>query len=169
MTIVQGIFLYIVFAALLYYRFYEEGVQWRRNPYYWVTREYMREHEICSYAEMWKMIKHDTKETFRLLRLDFLKIHCPWSWESSVRYRVKMAHTALQRSPHKKGWTAEDCHVSANHEQIARDCFMSRKRFWFTEIAKLIFSPLILCLMIARNIILVFFMGAVQFKRWVAG
>lgn len=83
------------------------------------------------------------KEVMKLLFLDFLRIHCPWSKKTSVKYRVQEAHRLLCRPgiTHEKGWTAEDCHDPTKYEQIAKDCFQSRFRFWKENVLMMLTAP----------------------------
>lgn len=85
----------------------------------------------------------ETVDVFKLLRHDLMQIHCPWSWKRAVYYRVTYAHTLLQHMKHEKGWRPEDCHNPHNYEQIAKDCFVSRKKFWSLQILYLVAAPIL--------------------------
>lgn len=81
---------------------------------------------------------------FRAIKHDLFGLHCPWSWETAISYRVKYAHQLLHSMRHEKGWRPEDCHNPDNHLQIAIDCFRSRKYFWIRQSLQFIFSPILL-------------------------
>lgn len=83
-----------------------------------------------------------------LLRQDLIDINCPWSWRRAVYYRVNLAHAVLQKMRHKNGWRPEDCHDPSKHDQIARECFISRKIFWRHQAIHFFFSPIFFFLQI---------------------
>lgn len=113
---------YIMYACIFYIAFYAAAVEFNFRP--------------------------GSEHPFRLLMLDFFGIHCPWSWERAVKFRVVEAHRLLQYQTHKKGWKAEDCHDPVKHQQIAKDCFQSRPRFWATQFLVLLSCPLRFVLML---------------------
>lgn len=120
---------YLVFACLFYYAFYAAAVDFNFRP--------------------------GSEHPMRLLITDFFGIHCPWSWRRAVRFRVEEAHRLLQYQAHEKGWKAEDCHEPEKHEQIARDCFMSRSRFWSVEFLNLLSCPLRFALMCLYPVVMI--------------
>ena len=103
----------------------------------------------------WTSRISDSRAVLKLLHTDFLKIHCPWSWDTAVYHRTKEAYRLLQTSTHEKGWTANDCHDPANRPQIAKDCFQSRTRFWAENGLRLIISPILLIWVLIIDFILV--------------
>lgn len=124
--------LYLAFAVFCYYILYADAADRRFR-----LKIYLYEN-----ASLWQDFIAYNKSVLELLALDFLKIHCPWSKEVSIRYRVQDARSVLRYMTHEKGWTVADCDNPANHRQIAKDCFQSRIRFWTTSIFALLTSPL---------------------------
>jgi hypothetical protein len=83
------------------------------------------------------------------------QIHCPWSWKTCVYHRVGNAKIVLKDHAHERGWTLHDCENVTLHEEIARSCFMSRKRFWVIETIKMLGGPLRVILGMVLLIILI--------------
>lgn len=90
----------------------------------------------------------EQKEILKLLRLDFFRIHCPWSRKISIHYRVLEARRLLQHSVHEKGWTVEHCDDSLCHAQIAQDCFVPRSLFWSKELLTILTYPILLLVVV---------------------
>ena len=120
------------------------------------------DHENIDDRNFWRFLVSSTRETWRLWSLDFLKIHCPWSKETSVKYRVQKARNLLSTMTHEKGWTVEDCDNPANHEQIAKDCFCSRTKFWLKDLAIMLILPIYIPLVL---VVLILAMVATSIYR----
>lgn len=137
---------YLVLAAFCYYAFYANAVDENES--------------------LWQFFISDQKGVLKLLALDFLKIHCPWSKNVSIRYRVQKARSLLQDNTHEKGWTVIDCDNPANHRQIAKDCFQTRTRFWLQGIFTLLTSPLRILLLAVIITIAMVVLPAVSAGQW---
>ena len=139
------VILYLFFAVLAFLKLYADAV---RLNYRMPPSSYLMENS-------WTSRIADSKAVLRLLHTDFLRIHCPWSWDTAVYYRTREAYRLLQTSTHEKGWTTIDCFYPAKRPQIARDCFCSRTRFWAEGGLRLITSPIILTLSLVISFVLV--------------
>ncbi|OHB22261.1 MAG: hypothetical protein A2939_05180 [Parcubacteria group bacterium RIFCSPLOWO2_01_FULL_48_18] len=140
---------YFAFATFCYYSLYANAVDLNcrlRVPF--------------DEKSWWQDFIAYNKGVLELLALDFLKIHCPWSKAVSIRYRVQEVRSLLQHMTHEKGWTAESCDNPANHRQIAKDCFLSRTRFWARGIFMLLTSPLRMVILMLILIVVLPIIGA---------
>lgn len=122
---------YAALAALCYYRLYADSVK----------SELLVRVSGRNEKSAFKAAVSREKAVLKLLARDFLKIHCPWSEETSIRYRVREARRMLRVMKHEGGWKAEDCNDPANHRQIAKDCFQPRLRFWAEELSTVLVMP----------------------------
>lgn len=104
--------------------------------------EFRLDHSRVDSSSSLKFLLTEHREMFRRLLKDFFQIHCPWSKQTSIKYRAIEAHGILQYSEHEKGWRAEDCHDPAKHEQIAHDCFQCRSKFWAHQLFIMLTSPI---------------------------
>src|SRR3990167_3611493 len=135
------IVLYLVISVLSYWAMYFNAVVFS------FRFEYLKIDD----SNVWRFLVTSNRETWRLWSLDFLKIHCPWSKETSVKYRVQEVHRLLTNCgmKHEKGWTAEDCYNPEKHRRIARDCFCSRTTFWAKGLLNIfVVSPIIVALLV---------------------
>ncbi len=150
---------YFLFAAVCYYIFYatEVDFNFRLNV------------PFNENDGLWQKVVAHEKGVLKLLVLDFLKIHCPWSREISTEHRVQEARRLLQHMRHEKGWTMADCDNPANHEQIARDCFRSRTRFWLEGIFLFLTSPLRLVVLTVILAIAAVVLPVVSVYQWLLG
>lgn len=136
---VEIILAYLGVSALGFYAFYSNAVDFNfRLP----------PSELGPNESIWKFFIEDQKGVLGLLKLDFLQIHCPWDKATSIRFRVQEAREMLEYHEHEKGWTVADCDNPANHAQIAKDCFVSRTRFWAKNIFEFLTGPIRLALIL---------------------
>ena len=89
------------------------------------------------------------REGFKLLIYDHFKLHNPWSWEISKKYRVAWVRETINRSGTDHvlhnvlgKLTLERCDDPTQHEKIAYECFVSRTRFWLEAFVGLLISPI---------------------------
>jgi len=132
---------YLVSSVLCYRAIYSNAVDFN----------FRIDHSKIDNSSFWRSFITSNRETWRLWSLDFLKIHCPWSKETSTKYRVQEAHRLLTNCgmKHEKGWTAEDCYNPEKHRRIARDCFCSRTTFWAKGLLNIfVVSPIIVALLV---------------------
>jgi len=147
----EAIICYFSLATIFFYIFYSEGCE-DMGRFNWIYKN-DRGLFVC----LWRGC---VVAPLRCFREDFFLIHCPWNKNTSVRYRVLMAHSLLQNNKHEKGWRAEDCHNSKNHEQIAKDCFESRTKFWFkSAFAFLTMPPRGVLFVLVQLILILFFVS----------
>ena len=133
--------LYLTASVLLYWAMYSNAVDFN----------FRIDHSQIDSSTIWRFLITSNRETWKLWSLDFLKIHCPWSKETSVKYRVQEVNRLLTdcSMKHEKGWTAEDCHNPEKHRQIAHDCFCYRTTFWIKGLLDIfIISPIRMALLV---------------------
>lgn len=121
-------------------------------------------------SNLWRFLATSNREVWRLWSLDFLKIHCPWSKGTSIKYRVQEVHRLLTDCgmKHEKGWTAEDCHDPKKYKQIAHDCFCYRTTFWIKGLLDIfILSPIRMALLIILAIVATVALPVVGLYRFV--
>lgn len=159
MEIIGWSALYLILAAFCYYTLYANAVDFnfRLNV------------PSDKNASLWQDFLTDNKGVLQLLVLDFLKIHCPWSKEVSIQYRVQEARSLLQYMIHEKGWTVADCDNPANHWHIAKDCFQSRIRFWTEGIFMLLTSPLRMVVLLVIVLVATIVLSVVSAGQWLLG
>ena len=147
---------YFILTPVCYYMFFAMGVKdnWR-----------LKSDDYDLNASAWDNFIAYHGQIIGLLALDFLKIHCPWSKTTSVKYRVVEAHRVLEYDSHEKGWTAGDCHDPAKHGQIAKDCFQSRTRFWAANVFHLLTAPIRMVLLLTLLFIAMPIAEAAQQRR----
>lgn len=81
----------------------------------------------------WKFHKKFFRDGFRLLVHDYFEVHCPWSWETAKKHRIRDMRIYCEYGrDHKKlgHLTAADCDDQEKQEIIARNTYVSRARFW---------------------------------------
>ena len=152
--------MYLVSSVLFYWAMYSNAVDFN----------FRIDGSKIDSSNVWRFLVSSNRETWRLWSLDFLKIHCPWSKETSIKYRVQEVHRLLTGDgmKHEKGWTAEDCHNTEKHSQIAHDCFCYRTTFWTNGLLDIfIVSPIrmVLLMVVALVAVVVYpLIGLYQFS-----
>ncbi len=128
--------LYLFYCAVFFWIFYKLGLEMNSRHPMEFSQQQAKE------TSTWRYLWNDEKATWRIFAHDFFKLHCPWNWQAAMAARVIDARKQLEHSEHEKGWKLEDCDNPANHEQIAKDCFISRKRFWGKHIFLFLTMPI---------------------------
>ncbi len=156
----EWISLYLASSTLFYWAMYSNAVDF----------DFRVDNSKVDSSNFWRFLITSNRETWSLWSMDFLKIHCPWSKETSVKYRVQEVHRLLNDygMKHEKGWTTEDCHNQEKHQQIAHDCFCYRTTFWAKGLLDIfLISPIRVALLVVVSLVATVVLPLVGLYRFV--
>ncbi len=132
MYIASFVIAYFICACVSFYVLYVNGLDWNFR----LQNSYNKD------ESSWRYFVREFKAVKKIFVYDFFLLHCPWSKEISIKYRVKYIRAKFRRGyTHEKGWTLADCRHTQNHAQIAYDCFISRTRFWAKNLFNFVTAP----------------------------